>query len=105
MYVYGTEGNLVRTIQRVDRAFDKERTQNPDASSRLEIYRKGKSEPEPIEFPIGDPMLEEIDEFADCVLTGRKPETDGVSSLKALSLIRAAIASAKSGQPVEVEKP
>ena len=105
MYVYGTEGNLVRTIQRGDRAFDKERTQNPDASSRLEIYRKGKSEPEPIEFPIGDPMLEEIDEFADCVLTGRKPETDGVSSLKALSLIRAAIASAKSGQPVEVEKP
>ena len=50
-------------------------------------------------------MLEEIDEFADCVMTGRKPETDGVSSLKALSLIRAAIASAKSGQPVEVEKP
>jgi predicted dehydrogenase len=66
---------------------------------------KGRTESERVEFPMGDPMLEEIDEFADCVMSGRKPETDGLSSLKALSLIRAAIASAKSGQPVEVEKP
>ncbi|HTD89849.1 MAG TPA: Gfo/Idh/MocA family oxidoreductase [Burkholderiales bacterium] len=105
MYVYGTEGNLVRNVQRLDRKFDVERTQNPDTASRLEIYRKGKTDPEPIELSMGDPMLEEIDEFADCVLTGKKPETDGVASLKALSLIRAAIASAKSGQPVEVEQP
>ncbi len=105
MYVYGTEANLVRNVRRLDRAFDKERTQNPDAASTLEIYRKGKSESERVEFPIGDPMLEEIDEFADCVMTGKRPETDGLNSLKALSLIRAAIASAKSGQPVDVEKP
>ena len=105
MYVYGTEANLVRNVQRVDRQFDAERTQNPDSSSRLEIYRKGKSEPEPVAFPIGDPMLEEIDEFADCVMTGKKPETDALASLKALSLIRAAIASAQSGRPVDIEKP
>ena len=105
MYIYGTEANLVRNVRRLDRAFDKERTQSIDASSSLEIYRKGKSEPEPISFPIGDPMLEEIDEFADCVMTGKKPETDGLASLKALSLIRAAIESARTGRVVEVEKP
>ena len=48
-------------------------------------------------------MLEEIDEFADCILTGKKPETDGPSALKALALIRAAIESAASGKPVEVK--
>ena len=51
------------------------------------------------------PVLEEIDEFADCVMTGKKPETDGHASLKALSLIRAAIESARTGKPVDVEKP
>ena len=50
-------------------------------------------------------MLEQIDEFADCVINGKKPETDALSSLKALSLIRAAIESAKTGQVVTVEKP
>ena len=105
MYVYGTEANLVRNVRRVDRAFDKERTQSIDALSTLDIYRRGKSDPEPITLPIGDPMLEEIDEFADCVMTGKQPETDGHASLKALSMIRAAIASAGSGMPVEVEKP
>ena len=49
-------------------------------------------------------MLEEIDEFADCILTGRRAETDGRESLKALALIRAAIESSKSGLPVEVER-
>lgn len=105
MYVYGTEGNLVRNVRRLDRKFDAERTQNPDTASIVELYRKGKTEPEPVELPVGDPMLEEIDEFADCVRTGRRPETDGVASLKALSLIRAAIASAKSGGSVDVEQP
>lgn len=102
MYVYGTEGNLVRTVQRVDRQFDTERKQNADSASRLEIIRKGKTEAEPVEFPVGDPMLEEIDEFADCVRTGKKPETDGRESFKALALIRAAIASAKAGKSVDV---
>ncbi|MEI8036147.1 MAG: Gfo/Idh/MocA family oxidoreductase [Betaproteobacteria bacterium] len=105
MRVYGTQANLIRNIQRLDRQFDQERTQNPDVSSRLEILHKGKSEPEPVALTIGDPMLEQIDEFADCVINGKKPETDALSSLKALSLIRAAIESAKTGQVVTVEKP
>lgn len=103
MYVYGTEANLVRTVARVDRRFDAERKQGPDQSTRLELFGKGETEPTPVPLTIGDPLLEEIDEFADCILTGRKPETDGRSSLKALALIRAAIESARTGRPVDVD--
>ena len=76
-------------------ASDRERTQTPDAVSTREIYRKGNSEAQPITITIGDRMLGEIDEFADCVPTGKKPETGGLASLKALSLIGAAIASSQ----------
>jgi predicted dehydrogenase len=103
MHVYGTEANLLRTVARVDRRFDAERTQGPDESTRLERFTAGKTEGERVELRIGDPLLEEIDEFADCVRTGRAPETDGHASFKALALIRAAIESARTGRPAEVE--
>lgn len=103
MRVYGTEANLLRTVARVDRRFDMERKQGPDQSTRLELFEKGKTESREIPLAIGDPLLEEIDEFADCILTGRKPETDGPSSLNALALIRAAIESARTGTPANVE--
>jgi len=103
MQVYGTTANLRRTVARVDRQFDAERKQGPDQSTTLELIPKGTTEVQPIELTIGDPMLEEVDEFADCIRTGRKPETDGRSSLKALALIRAAIESARTGRPVDVE--
>ena len=51
----------------------------------------------------GDPILEEIDEFADCIRTGEKPETDGAGALVALALIRAAIESARTGRQVKLE--
>ena len=104
MQVYGTEANLTRTVARPDRQFDSERKVGPDESTRLEMVTKGSTTPQRVEFKIGDPMLEEIDEFADCILSGRRAETDGRESIKALALIRAAIESAKTGLPVEVEK-
>ncbi len=104
MYVYGTEANLVRRISRPDQKFSEQvkLAGNIDLYTRLELFPKGKDQAQEIPLTIGDPMLEQIDEFADCILTGRKPETDGPSSLKALALIRAAIESAKTGKPVEV---
>ena len=102
MHVYGTEANLRRSVRRVDRRFDAERTQGPDQSSTLERYPAGSNDVEEIALTIGDPLLEEIDEFADCVLTGRRPETDGQNSLQALALIRAAIQSSRTGKPVDL---
>ena len=99
-----TEANLTRTVARPDRQFDTERKVGIDESTKLDMVRKGSTATQRIELKIGDPMLEEIDEFADCILTGRRPETDGRESLKALALIRAAIESAKTGLPVDVEK-
>jgi predicted dehydrogenase len=102
MRVYGTEANLIRTVSTLDRRFDMERKQSVDQSTRLELIEKGRSEPKEIPLPSGDPILEEIDEFADCILAGEKPETDGPSALNALALIRAAIESAATGKPVKV---
>ena len=104
MQVYGTEANITRTVARPDRQFDTERKVGPDESTRLDMVTKGSTTPQRVEFKIGDPMLEEVDEFADCILSGRKAETDGRESIKALALIRAAIESAKTGLPVNVEQ-
>ena len=104
MYVHGTEANLLRTVARPDREFGEQVKQasNIDRYTRLELFSKGSDQPREIPLVPGDPILEQIDEFADCVLTGRKPETDGSSSLKALALIRAGIESARTGKPVNI---
>ena len=43
-----------------------------------------------------------IDEFADCIRTGKKPETDGEGGLQALAFIRAAIESARTGKQARI---
>jgi predicted dehydrogenase len=98
--VYGTEGNIVRTVSSVDKRFDIERSRPIHQNTRLELVRKGRAEPEEVSFATSDPILEELDEFADCVRTGRAPETDGTTGLAALALIRAAIESAKTGKRI-----
>ena len=102
MRVYGTDANVFHTLTGADPRFDAERKPSTDQSVRLEIFEKGKDGPQEIPLPTSDPVLEEIDEFADCILTGRPPETDGPAALKALALIRAAIESQRTGRPVDV---
>jgi predicted dehydrogenase len=74
-----------------------------DQYTTLTLLDKNQDKPETIPLPIGDPVLEEIDEFADCIRTGRKPETDGQGALAALALIRGAIDSARTGRPVDLK--
>ena len=73
-----------------------------DQDTRLQIFRKGRTGSEDIALNTGNPILEEIDEFADCIRTAKKPETDGKGALKALGLVRAAIESARSGKQVKL---
>jgi len=73
------------------------------ADTSLQIYKKGKAGAENIPLTVGNPILEEIDEFADCIRTGSRPETDGESALAALALIRAAIESARTGEKARVQ--
>jgi predicted dehydrogenase len=74
-----------------------------DRYTTLQITAKTKDKPETIPLPVGDPILEEIDEFGECIRSGKKPETDGQGALVALALIRAAIDSARSGKPVDLK--
>jgi predicted dehydrogenase len=74
-----------------------------DQYTLLQLFEKTKDKPETISLPVGDPILEEMDEFGDCIRTGKKLETDGQGGLVALSLIRAAIDSAHTGKPVDLK--
>lgn len=105
IYVYGTDAHLYCTLSLPNLPFDEylKVWSVVDQYTVLQIFDKAKDKPEPIPLPIGDPILEEIDEFADCIRTGKKPETDGQAALVALALIRASIDSARSGKPVDLK--
>lgn len=104
--VYGTEANLRCTIALPNVPFDEYLKIWPvvDRFTQLTIFTSNQDGGREIPLPVGDPILEEVEEFADCIRTGAKPETDGPSSLAALALIRAAIESARTGQQVLLRK-
>jgi predicted dehydrogenase len=79
------------------------RMQLLDRDTRVQIFEKGKTGYRDIPLTEGNPIVEEIDEFADCIRTGKRPETDGNVGLVALALIRAAIESARTGRPTKLE--
>jgi predicted dehydrogenase len=103
--VYGTEANLRCTVTLQELPFEEYllRWQMIDEDTRLQIFKKGKTGGEDIALNVGNPILEEIDEFADCIRTGKKPETDGEGGVQALAYIRAAIESARTGKQAKIE--
>ncbi len=105
IYAYGTEGHLFCTLTLPNLPFDEYLQIWPavDKFTTLQRFEKSKDKPETIPLSAGDPILEEIDEFADCIRTGEKPETDGRGALAALALVRAAIDSARTGKPVDLK--
>jgi len=105
MYVYGTKANLLCSLALPEVSFEEYLKIWPvvDRYTKLLLFEKGKDGPQEIPLTEGDPILEQIDEFAHCIQTGTKPETDGQGALVALALIRAAIDSAQTGKPVEVK--
>jgi predicted dehydrogenase len=105
IYVYGTKANLLCTIALPEEvSFEEYLKIWPvvDRHTKLLLFEKGKDGTQDISFTKGDPILEEIDEFADCIQTGAQPETDGQGALVALALIRAAIESAQTGKQAKI---
>jgi predicted dehydrogenase len=104
VYVYGTESNLLCmvTLPNVPLAEYLKIWPVVDRYTELTLFELDKDGGKEIPLIQGDPILEEIDEFARCIRTGAKPETDGSSSLSALALVRAAIESAGTGKPANV---
>ena len=80
------------------------RWQAIDQDTRVQIVKKGETGFQDVAIGEGNPILEEIDEFADCIRTGKNPETDGEGALASLALIRAAIESSGTGKPVILQK-
>ncbi len=105
IYVYGTDAHLFCSVSLPNLPFDEylKIWSVVDKYTTLQLFDKSQDKPETISLQIGDPILEEIDEFADCIRLGQKPETDGEGALKALALIRAAIDSSRTGKPVELK--
>ncbi len=105
LYAYGTEAQLFCNLSLPDAPLEEYLRIWPvvDKYTVLQLIGGTRHQPETIPLPVGDPILEEIDEFADCIRTGKKPETDGQGGLVALALIRAAIDSARSGKPVDLK--
>jgi predicted dehydrogenase len=104
MYVYGTKANLQLTISLPNVPFDEHLKVNIEQSKYTQLVILDKSDVQQIiPIPHTDPFLEEISEFADCIRTGKRPETDGQGALAALAYVRAAIESARTGKEVKVE--
>ena len=102
-YIYGTKANLVFRITPPDVSFEDylRAVSNISQFTTLTLFEKGKRVRD-ISLAQVDPFLEEIDEFADCIRTGARPETDGQGALVALAFIRAAIDSARTGDQVKL---
>lgn len=100
MYIYGTEANLLCTITLPELPFEQYllRWQVVDQDTTVQIFEKGQTGSKEIPIPAGNPILEEVEEFAECIRTGKSPETDGQGALAALALIRASIESAETGK-------
>ena len=105
IFVYGTKANLLCNVTLPEVPFDEYLNIWPvvDRYTRLSLFEKDKEGSQEIPLTEGDPILEQIDEFADCINSGSRPETDGQVGLVALSLIRAAIESARTGKQVEIK--
>jgi len=106
MYVYGIKANLLCTMTLPELPFAEYLLHLPfaDKDTELRIFEKGKTGSSIIPLLQGDIILEEMDDFAGSIRSGRPSETDGEGGLASLVLVRAAIESAQSGNRAEIEK-
>jgi predicted dehydrogenase len=54
--------------------------------------------------PFGNPVCEEIEEFADCINGLRKPETGPEEAMAALAAVRGIIISAREKRPISIQE-
>jgi predicted dehydrogenase len=82
--------------------YGKEASAYYDLFSGLRHLRRGESKPRVVATTPVDTLREELEEFAHCVRTGGKPETDGLWGARNLAVIKAGVRSAREGRAVEV---
>jgi predicted dehydrogenase len=108
--VYGTEGNAYLTVELPARKPDETPGQYGDTwnyadrNSSLYMKRKGEDQKVKVDLEPGEILTEEVKEFAECIRSGKLPETGGAEGMRALAVILAAIESARTGETVSMAK-
>jgi predicted dehydrogenase len=82
--------------------YGKEASAYYDLFTGLRHLKRGDKTARAIPTEKNDTIREELDEFAECVRTGSKPETDGFWAARNLAVIKAGAKSAREGRAVEV---
>ena len=82
--------------------YGKEASAYYDLFGGLRHLKRGEKTAKPIAIEKNDAIREEIDEFAHCVRTKTKPETDAFWASRNLAVIKAGVKSAREGRAVEV---
>jgi predicted dehydrogenase len=82
--------------------YGKEASAYYDLFNGLRHLKRGESKASPVKTNEVDTIRAEIDEFAHCVRSGGKPETDGYWAARNLAVIKAGVKSARERRVVEV---
>jgi predicted dehydrogenase len=82
--------------------YGKEASAYYDLFTGLRHLKRGDKTARAIPTEKNDTIREELDEFAECVRTGSKPETDGFWAARNLAVIKAGAKSAREGRAVAV---
>lgn len=97
--VYGTKANL---FYDVNSTFWQE-SHRVDEHSSLRLQRFGQVARDPVPLGRGDMLKEELEEFGDCLRSGRRPEVGADEAIAALAIVEAAIRSAETGRTIELK--
>lgn len=82
--------------------YGKDATAYYDMHGGLRLLKRGEDKPSAVAVPKNDTFVEELEEFADAVRGGPKPEVGGEYATESLAVVRAGILSAREGRKVEV---
>ena len=82
--------------------YGKEASAYYDLFSGLRHLKRGETTARAVATASNDTIREELEEFAHCVRTGARPETDGYWAARNLAVIKAGVKSAREGRAVEV---
>jgi predicted dehydrogenase len=82
--------------------YGKEASAYYDMFAGLRHLKRGETKAQPVATAANDTIREEVEEFAHCVRTGTRPETDGYWAARNLAVIKAGVKSAREGRTVEV---
>jgi predicted dehydrogenase len=82
--------------------YGKEASAYYDLFGGLRCLRRGETAPRAVAVAANDSIREELDEFAACIRSGRKPETDGWWASRNLAVVMAGVQSAREGRAIDV---